>query len=98
MIKIINEFSVECKKCGTENSIDINDFGEADIQSDERNMGYELEYTWQCNFACTKCSNDIEVLPRAYEYPVGILNYSDVECHGAKIKDEPIFMIVQEEE
>jgi hypothetical protein len=60
-------------------------------------MGYEIEYTWHCEFACTKCSNDIEVIPRAYEYPEGILNYFDVDCSGAKIEEEPNFSIINEE-
>ncbi len=98
MIKITNEFSVECKKCGTENTIDIADFEPPETTSDERNMGYEIEYLWHCEFSCSKCSNDIEVVPRAYEYPMGILNYHDVECTGAIIIDKPNFEIDHQEE
>lgn len=98
MIKITNDFSVKCKKCGTENGIDINDFEPAETYSDERNMGYEIEYIWHYEFACSKCSNDIEVIPRAFEYPEGILNYHDIECNGAVIVDEPNFIIVNNEE
>ncbi|NOU17819.1 MAG: hypothetical protein HOO91_09700 [Bacteroidales bacterium] len=97
MIEITNKFSVKCKKCGTENEIDINDFGVAEINSEERNMGYETEYYWNCVFDCFKCSNSLEVIPRAFEYPIGVLNYEDVECHGCKIIIKPEFSIVNEE-
>lgn len=97
MIQMEGEIQVNCKKCGTVNTIDADDFDEPVIESQERNMGYETGYYWEHEFNCSNCSNALEVKPSAFEYPEGFLNYEEVEVVGCKVLVRPQFSIVHDE-
>jgi restriction system protein len=50
-----------------------------------REMGAEVFYFGQTDFACPKCGNKIEVEYEASEYPYGVPNYDDINATGARI-------------
>jgi len=80
---------IKCKKCNKLYDINPEDFGEPDTSSDERNMGYEIQYSWEYEFACEKCDNHIHIYIDGYEYPTGILNYEEFNSEGCSILENP---------
>jgi hypothetical protein len=74
-IEIKNQVEIVCKNCRTINFVTPTDLGNPEIDSEERSMGSEKEYLWENDFHCKKCNNEIHLVIRAFEYPVGFLNY-----------------------
>lgn len=96
MIQIEGKIQVKCKKCETINTISVDEFEEPETDSAERSMGYETGYYWHHNFECTSCHNLLEVKPSAFEYPVGVLNYEEVEGIGCIVLVKPQFSMIHE--
>lgn len=88
---------VKCKKCGKLHNINPDDFNEPETTSDERSMGYETQYTWEYEFACDKCDNELKLIIEGYEYPVGFLNYQEFNSEGCIIIEEPALEINNED-
>lgn len=88
---------VKCKKCNKLHDISPEDFDEPETTSDERSMGYETQYTWEYEFNCDKCNNELKIIIEGYEYPVGILNYQEFNVEGCLIVDEPSLEINNED-
>ncbi|MES2619199.1 MAG: hypothetical protein V4613_15080 [Bacteroidota bacterium] len=88
---------IKCKKCNKLYDISPEDFGEPNTSSDERNMGYEIQYIWEYEFNCDKCNNDLHITIEGYEYPVGILNYEEFNSEGCSIIEEPSLEINNED-
>jgi restriction system protein len=97
-MKIDKGAKIKCKKCNKLYYISPEDFDEPDTTSDERSMGYEIQYTWDYEFNCDKCKNELKITIEAYEYPVGILNYQEINAEGCNIIDEPSLEINNEDE
>lgn len=55
------------------------------VASDERGMGKEIEYEARVDLFCNYCDNLFEIIYRAWEYPMGALNYTDIESIGCEI-------------
>jgi len=89
---------IKCKKCNKLHDISPENFGEPETNSDERNMGYEIQYSWEYEFKCDKCKNDLNITIDGYEYPVGILNYQEFNSGGCVIIEEPSLEVNNEEE
>jgi len=89
-MKIIKAPTVKCKRCQTINTTAIDDFQEPNTESNERNMGYETGYSWTLEITCTKCENELEIIVEAWEYPIGILNYTEFETVGCSFVEEPV--------
>lgn len=51
----------------------------------ELEMGTETE--WESNeyCKCLECGNDIDFKLQVWEYPVGAINYTEIECDGATV-------------
>jgi hypothetical protein len=88
---------VKCKKCNKLHDINSEDFDDPDTTSDERSMGYETQYTWENEFNCDKCNNELKITIEGYEYPVGILNYQEFSTEGCFIISKPLLEINNEE-
>ena len=81
--------TIRCKKCSKQHEINPEDFEEPGTSSDERNMGYEIQYTWEYESPCDKCNNDLRITIEGYEYPEGILNFEEFKSEGCTIIDKP---------
>ena len=77
---------LQCKKCG-----EIIE-AEMDLQSvflHERQMGYETQFQGEVEAMCPFCNNFIYILLEAWEYPIGALNYINVEGNGVELIESP---------
>ncbi len=81
--------TIECKKCNKIYDINPEDFDEPETSSDERSMGYEIQYIWTYELECEDCNNVLKVVIEGYEYPTGILNYEEFNVEGSTIISEP---------
>ena len=89
MVKITKGAKVECLKCPKQYDVSIDEFGEPDVEHEERDMGTEFHYTWQYKAKCKICGNDISVTVCGCEYPEGSLNDYDTESDGCNIIENP---------
>ncbi|MCA6065804.1 hypothetical protein JI747_001355 [Chryseobacterium sp. RG1] len=89
---------IKCKRCQKQYDIDPVDFDDADISSDERSMGYELQYTWQYMSNCVRCKNELTIIVEGYEYPVGAFNYEEFTYEGCIVIENPELEIKHIEE
>lgn len=81
---------VRCEKCQGEFEIAADDF-DFEWESEgscERGMGPENEYVAHDYISCPQCGQDIEIDFRLWEYPVGAVNYQNIECDGGEIVKE----------
>jgi len=98
-IKTINEVSIvkrievesqaiegttfTCKNCSKMHSIDCDSIEWEVVDSDERNMGTENHYEAIHEEICD-CDNRMSITFHCWEYPVGVINDSDIESIGVK--------------
>lgn len=90
---IIKGAEIKCKKCFTKYDISPEDFDVPETLSDERSMGYEIQYTWEYEMICDKCENEIQIIVEGYEYPQGILNYEEFTANGCILLGNPSLAI-----
>lgn len=74
-----------CNQCANTLLIDASDLAIEEVGADERNMGPEVFFHGAVELVCTKCGYDIEIECEASEYPVGVLNDSELNVSGAKL-------------
>lgn len=87
-MKMIAPILVECNNCSE--LIEIYLEMEC-VGSYDRQMGEEVEYEGTIEECCTKCDKEIEVNVSVWEYPVGVVNYSDTKVVGAGLIKEPVY-------
>lgn len=77
----------KCENCGlrTKFSKDEIFIDWQGVGSYERGMGKEIEYEARVDLFCKYCDNLFEIIYRAWEYPMGALNYTDIESTGCEI-------------
>lgn len=97
-VEIKKDIEVVCKNCRTVNVVKPSELDNPEIDSEERSMGAEKEYLWEKEINCKKCNNEIRLVIRAFEYPIGFLNYSDSECFGGTIQGELKVVISHEQD
>jgi|GEM_PF-218801 len=85
MSNLSGNAEIRCSKCDSTFSIDGSDIYVYEVGSEERSMGAEIFYGGSSEFSCPKCRNEIEVKYEASEYPIGALNYSEIDVTGANI-------------
>lgn len=85
---LANDLIIQCDECGSIYIID-KDSLDVDTYSYERNMGDEVEYIFVGEYCCEECGNRMHYTVRAYEYPVGALNYEDYESRGCTFAQAP---------
>ena len=87
-IGLAGELIIKCLDCGAEYRIDIDSLDEETLAY-ERNMGDEIEHDFYGECQCEDCGNVMRFTIKAFEYPVGALNYCDEENDGCKILESP---------
>lgn len=85
---LVNNLVIQCNNCGKIHVID-KDSLEVNTCSYERQMGSEIEYNFDGESQCDNCGNCLHYSVRAFEYPVGALNYDDCECSGGHFAQSP---------
>ncbi len=85
---LANDLIIKCDKCDSIHVID-KDSLDINVYSYERNMGDEVEYNFVGECCCEECDNNMQYKIRAYEYPVGALNYEDYESNECTFVQEP---------
>lgn len=87
-IGLAGELIVKCLDCGAEYRIDVDSLVE-ECFAYERNMGYEVEHDFYEECQCEDGGNAMRFTIKAFEYPVGALNYCDEESDGCEILESP---------
>lgn len=87
-MRITKPLIIECSNCNE--IIEIDTDLEA-VSSDERSMGYEIEYEGIIEDSCPNCGNPLYIKISVWEYPEGVLNYNETTIDGANILEEPHF-------
>lgn len=87
-IGLAGELIIRCDECGTEYRIDLDSLDE-DSYAYERNMGAEIEHNFLGECGCESCGNNMRFIVKAFEYPVGALNYIDYESDGCELLETP---------
>jgi len=94
MIELKKGPTIICKNCNKEHVINVSDFEDISSHKEERSMGYEIEYYWKTEFDCDSCKNNIEIEIAGYEYPIGFMNFENIENKGCSVKITPILELV----
>lgn len=77
-------FVIECEKCNYINTVYLSDI-DFDVQSYERQMGTENEYSFCTEINCENCGEHISIDYSAWEYPVGCYNTSNIDISGGQL-------------
>ena len=82
--------TLQCGNCFHVFDINIDDFDwDWDSESStERGMGNEIEYVTNEYCKCPNCGNEIGIDFHLWEYPIGAVNYTSIECDGGDIVEE----------
>ncbi|NOS92553.1 MAG: hypothetical protein HOP30_11565 [Cyclobacteriaceae bacterium] len=80
-------FTFQCHECMSEYTVNVDDFSlEYDcVDGSERQMGPENHYEATQDFQCPNCKNWISAIFNIWEYPVGAINYTEIELDGAEL-------------
>lgn len=85
--QIVGSATYKCTKCGAKHYLQRADF-KFDAQSgSERQMGAETQYVVEIEEPCHNCDQDIRLEFEVWEYPAGIINYTNKQSEGAEILD-----------
>ncbi len=77
---------VECPHCGAQSRIDVAD--ESEVTSNERQMGAETLYEFDYEEYCSSCKNTFRVYGFISEYPMGALNFEEINIEPAEEDEE----------
>ena len=82
---------LKCASCGHEFEIwsDELDFEWDCGTTEERRMGEEIGWHAEGSICCPECKEQIDVTIDAYEYPMGVYNYGDIDCENGAILNKP---------
>ena len=86
---IEDDLIVKCHVCNSINVIDSESL-EEETFSYENPMGEEIEHSFNGEWQCDECGNEIKYTLKVYEYPVGAINYKEYECEGGLFVEEPV--------
>lgn len=77
---------IQCDECNTIHAVSP-DFIFENVDSQQREMGVEIEKNGEYAFNCDSCKNDITIKKTIWEYPAGIYNNEEIEIHGGRKAD-----------
>jgi len=82
-INIVNSSISEfyCKDCDTKYLLNCDELEWNSIDGTERGMGPEIHYQAEYINSCL-CGNDMIIYFNCWEYPIGAINYIDIEATG----------------
>lgn len=84
-MELPGEAEIECSACKSTFYISGSDIYIEQQGAEERSMGDEVFYFGEGEFCCPNCDKSVKIAYEASEYPIGALNYSDVDVNGGKI-------------
>jgi restriction system protein len=76
---------LSCNQCTNTFGVDAWDIDLSPTGSEERSMGPEVFYDSVTALCCPKCGSEIELTYELSEYPVGIVDYQEVQATGARV-------------
>ncbi|TDA64177.1 hypothetical protein E0765_05555 [Sulfuricurvum sp. IAE1] len=85
--KILGNATYKCSNCGAKHYLRPDDFYFESESGSERGMGTETQYVAEFDEPCHKCANPIDLKFYVWEYPTGVINYTDEESSGAEVID-----------
>ena len=77
----LNSLDIHCLHCDHYFNQDCSDF-EADNDYDNRQMGTQIGYHWECELQCPDCDAEGTINVDAWEYPLGIIDYHEGRSSG----------------
>lgn len=77
----LNSLDIHCLHCDHYFNQDCSDF-EADNDYDNRQMGTQIGYHWECELQCPNCGAEDTVNVDAWEYPLGFIDYHEGRSSG----------------
>lgn len=78
---------LKCDACNSTFEVDLKDY-EASwevVESDERSMGTELHHQAVVDLECPYCGAPVALTLDVWEYPMGMLNFDEIEAEGVTI-------------
>lgn len=84
---ILGNATYKCSECGAKHYLQNDNFIFEPESGSERSMGQEIQYVAEFDEPCHKCSHDINLKFEVWEYPAGIINFTNEEATGAEIID-----------
>lgn len=85
--ELTKTFFVKCEECETKSEV-VTEY-QGVVETDQRAMGTEYTHVWSGDWNCPHCKNDLHVEYTRWEYPMGWLNFDDLEANGCEIVQEP---------
>ena len=80
-------FLVKCEECETKSEVETE--YEGVVETEQRAMGTEYTHLWAGDADCPHCKNGLHVEYTRYEYPMGWMNFDDLEADGCEILEKP---------
>lgn len=72
--------TIKCPHCSTKFIAKLNDFVIGTECDEDRGMGTEVGYEIESEgYMCDNCKNDMIITGTIWEYPVGVINHSDIK-------------------
>ena len=86
----LKDVTIVCSKCRHKKIISNDNF-EYDVDAvDERSMGPEFQHSWKLEEQeCEKCHKNFSLSIDMWEYPIGCINYQEVQIEGALFVNKP---------
>ena len=88
-MKLIGDLIIKCNSCGVRYTIDTNMLDEDSFSVGEFGMGDRVQHEFVGEIECDNCGEKLFFKLCGYEYPVGALEYQDVETNGCDVIEEP---------
>jgi hypothetical protein len=83
---MLAKIEIQCMSCCSVYSFECSDLDWECVESNEREMGKENHYEASIHDKC-QCSQQMKITFECWEYPIGVLNSTDMEISGAILLD-----------
>jgi len=90
--EILGKATYKCLKCNAKHYINPEDLLFEAESGSERGMGAETQYVAELDEPCHQCNNDIFLKFEVWEYPVGIINFTNENASGANILESEFWI------
>lgn len=87
-IGLTGRLIIRCDDCGSKYEIDRESLDEESCAY-ERSMGDEIEYDFYGEHQCDSCGNLMRFCIKIFEYPIGMIDFTDEEGNGCDILEAP---------
>ena len=83
-IELKGDIAFKCSKCQTKYALNCDELEWEIAESQERQMGAEVNHEAYHEISCKKCGNDMSLTFSCWEYPVGAEDYRDIQGDGVE--------------